>query len=268
MPVKGSQSITRATNNKTLSRDSHIAMHQQLAQHLRAAITQGVYKPGDRLPTEPELMERFEVSRITARQAVAHLVQEGRVVRKQGKGTFVAPPVLHHDLLDMRGIYDEMVAQGLRPATRLLEFAEVMPPSRVAERLNTGKRRLVHWKRFYQVEGKPFGISVVHLNPGDVCVTKAQASRYPTYSLLESVLGLHIERADIAIRYQRASAEIVELLGVRRGTPVMMLERVSYSSDGIPREHSLYYAKGDNYEFRLTVRGKLPITAGFKEPVN
>jgi DNA-binding GntR family transcriptional regulator len=106
-----------------LARDSHVAMYRQLAQQLRGAITRGDYRPGDKIPTEPQLIRRFGVSRITARQAVDALAREKLVIRKQGKGTFVAGPLVHHDLLELRGIYDELVAQGLEPHTRLLELA-------------------------------------------------------------------------------------------------------------------------------------------------
>ncbi len=243
-----------------LSRDSHVAMHRQLAQQLREAIARGVYKPGARIPTEPELIERYAVSRITARQAVNHLAREGLVIRKQGKGTFVAGPVVRHDLHELRGIYEELVAQGLNPKTELIEFAEVVPPPRVAERLGGVDGRLPAWKRLYRLEGQPFALSWVHLNPGAATVTRAQAAAHPTYSVLESLLGLRIERADIAIRYQRAGRDVRRLLGVPAGAPMMVLERVSFSADGIPREHTLYYAKAESYVFSITVRGKLPIT--------
>jgi GntR family transcriptional regulator len=236
-------------------------MHLQLAERLRQSITNGVYKPGDRIATEPELIERYAVSRITARQAVNHLVREGLVIRKQGKGTFVAGPVVRHDLLDMRGIYDEMLMQGLRPRTRLLTFAEVVPPPRVAARLQTGGRKLIAWRRIYRLDGKPFGLSWVHLNSGGTRISRQQASAHPTYAVLEQLLGLQIERADIAIRYQRATPELSRVLGVVARAPMMVLERVSYSSDGAPREHTLYYAKAEAYEFSINVRGKIPITS-------
>ncbi|MGH8599118.1 MAG: GntR family transcriptional regulator [Burkholderiales bacterium] len=248
-----------------LSRQSHIAMHRQLAQRLREAIAGGTYKPGERIPTEPQLIERYGVSRITARQAVDHLAREGRVIRKQGKGTFVAEPVVRHDLLDLRGIYEELVAQGLDPGTEIIEFAETPPPPRVAERLQTGSRPLAAWKRLYRLKGMPFALSCVYLSPGAVKVTRAQVAKHPTYSVLESVFGFHIAHADISIAYQRATPELRKLLQLPPGAPVMVLERVSYSTDGMPREHTLYYAKAESYVFSIKVRGKLPITESFRE---
>ncbi len=130
-----------------MQRESRVPMHRQIAHQLREAISKGEYALGDRIPTEPELSEHFGVSRITARQAVEHLVRDGVVVRKQGKGTFVQGPLVRHDLLQLRGIFDELVDQGLNPATELLEYGERVPPARVADKLGSGERKVLHWRR-------------------------------------------------------------------------------------------------------------------------
>lgn len=254
----------RAARVIPLARDSHVAMYRQLAQQLRAAIARGDYRPGDRIPTEPQLIRRFGVSRITARQAVDALARERLVIRKQGKGTFVLGPVVHHDLLELRGIYDELVAQGLEPQMRLLDFRHAAPPARIAARLGTGLRKLIHWRRLYVLRGKPFAVGSMHLDAGRVRLTRDEVDRNPTYSILEKLLHERISRADVSIRYERATAELARLLGLPRGAPLMVFERVSYNGDGVPREHSLYYARAEAYEFSLTVRGKLPIARSLK----
>lgn len=247
-----------------LRRDSHVAMYRQIAGRLRDAIARGEYATGDRIPTEPELCKRFGVSRITCRQAVEALAREGLVVRQQGKGTFVSAPVVRHDLLELRGIYDGLVAQGLDPRTRLLAFGIGVPPAAVAARLGTGLRKLVHWQRLYAVRGKPFAVSTVHLDAGRLKLTRELVDRHPTYAILEQLLGERIGRADVAIRYEPASAEIARALGLAKGAPLMVMERISYNADGTPREHSVYRARAEAYAFSLTVRGKLPITRSLK----
>jgi DNA-binding GntR family transcriptional regulator len=247
-----------------LSRDSHVAMHRQLAHRLREAIASGTYKEGGRLPTEPQLIHRYGVSRITARQAVDALVREGLVVRQQGKGTFVSGPIVHHDLLELRGLYDELVAHGLNPKTRLLAFGVGLPPPHVAERLATGRRKLLRWERLYQLEQKPFAISRVHLDAGDAKIGQAEVETHPTYSILEKLLRRRVGRADVSIRYLPAPADIARVLRLRKGAPLLALERVSYDTKGVPLEHSYYYARAESYEFSLTVRGKLPITRSLR----
>jgi GntR family transcriptional regulator len=243
-----------------LRRDSHVARHRQLAQQLREAIGAGRYRPGDRLPAEPELAARHGVSRITARQAVMQLVRDDLVVRRQGKGTFVAEPPVHHDLVDLRGIYDELVARGVNPTTELLDYAEIVAPANVAERLRSGARRVLHYKRLYLRRGEPFAVSWAYLSPAVPKMSRELVAAHTTYHLFESFMHLKISHADLSVRARAASPELRRLLRLRPGTPLIALERVSYLADGSPAEFTLYCANAENYEFALRVRGKVPIT--------
>ena len=247
-----------------LRRDSHVAMHRQLAQQLRQAIAGGGYRPGDRLPTEPELATRHAVSRITARQAVMQLVREGLVVRRQGKGSFVAEPPVHHDLVDLHGIYDELVARGVNPTTELLDYAEVAPPSNVAERLHCGARKVLHYKRLYLRRGEPFAVSWAWLAPALPKVSRELVAAHTTYHLFETFMHLKIRHADLSVRARTASPELKKLLHLRPHAPVIALERVSYLADGKPAEFTLYCANAENYEFALRIRGKVPITSSMQ----
>jgi GntR family transcriptional regulator len=247
-----------------LRRDSHIAMHRQLAQQLREAIARGAYRPGDRLPTEPELAARHGVSRITARQAVMQLVRDGLVVRRQGKGSFVAEPPVHHDLVDLRGIYDELVARGVNPTTELLDYAERAPPANVAERLRSGTRKVLHYQRLYLRRGEPFAVSWAYLAPALPKMPRELVAAHTTYHLFESFMHLKISHADLSVRARAASPELRKLLRLRSRTPLIALERVSYLADGTPAEFTLYCANAENYEFVLKVRGKVPITSSMQ----
>lgn len=243
-----------------LRRDSPVALHRQLADQLREAIRDGAYQQGDRIPTEPELAARHHVSRITARQAVMQLAREGLVVRRQGKGTFVTAPPVQHDLIELRGFYDELVAQGINPTTELLEFAEVVPPPRVAERLRTGAQSLLHWKRLYLRQGVPFAVAWVYLARKLPKVTRELVAEHTSYHIFEALLGLKIDHADVSIRAQASTAEMRRLLRMPPATPVIALERVSYLADGSPLEYALYCAHADSYEYVFKVRSKVDIT--------
>jgi len=243
-----------------LRRDSHVALHRQLAQQLRQAIAAGDYKPGDRLPAEPALAESRRVSRITARQAVMQLVRDGLVVRRQGKGSFVAAAPVQHDLVDLRGIYDELVAGGVNPNAELLDYAEVVPPANVAERLRSGARKVLHYQRLYLRGGEPFAVSWAYLAPQLPKLAREIVAAHTTYHLFEKFMRLGISHADLAVRARAPSAELRKLLRLRAGSPVIALERVSYLADGSPAEFTLYCANAENYEFALKLRGKVPIT--------
>lgn len=257
-------SVATTPEIEPLVRDSHVAMYRQMANQLRDAITSGRYKPGEKIPPEPLLTREFGVSRITVRQAIDALSREGLVIRKQGKGTFVSVPTVHYDLLELQGIYDGLVAEGHNPRTRLLAFAQALPPARIARRLGALQRKLLYWRRLYEVRGKPFAVADVYLDTGRVRITREEVDCNPTYRLLEEKMRERIERADVSICYTRANASLAQVLHLPRGALLMVFERVSYNDQGLPREHSAYYARAEAYEFSLTVRGKLPITRALR----
>lgn len=248
-----------------LLRDSGVAMHRQIAQQLKDLIARGEWQAGKRIPTEPELSAQFGVSRITARQAVEHLVREGLVFRRQGKGTFVDVPRVRHDLLELRGIFDELVGQGLNPKTELLAFGKALAPARVAARLSCEGKRLAHWQRLYRLQGRPLGLSCVYLYAPEYEIDRETAERLHTYDILKSVLKVQIDRADVAIRYEVGKAGICRAMNLPLRTPLMVLERVSYDTAGCAREHTLYYAEATSYEFAIRVRGPLRLVPNLNQ---
>lgn len=240
-----------------LHRDSPVAMHRQLAQELRDAISAGGYKQGDRIATELELSVRHGVSRITARQAVMQLVEEGLLVRRQGKGTFVTASPVQHELLEPHGIVEELVARGVNPEIELLKFTTEVPSARVAGRLKSGSAALTSWQRLYCRKGEPFAVAWVSLGPQIKGVTRTLAARQTSYQIIESFCQSKIDHADVSIRAQVSNAETRRLLRMPPGTPLIALERVSYLADGTPIEYALYCAHADAYEYSFRVNSKV-----------
>ena len=232
-------------------------MHRQLAQHLRDAITTGVYKQGDRIATEQELSQTYGVSRITARQAVIQLVSESLLVRRQGKGTFVTARPVKHDLVELHGFFDELVARGVNPEIQLLEFSKQAAPARVSEKLQSDNKQVTYWKRLYCRNGEPFAVAWVYLAPQLVGVTRALAEKHTSYHIIESLRQLKIAHADISIRAQLSDTKTRKLLRMPPGTPLIALERVSYLADNTPIEYALYCAHADSYEYTFRVNSKI-----------
>src|SRR6266496_5274589 len=113
-----------------------IPLYHQLSQLLRTAIEQGTYHPGDRLPSEPELIREYGVSRITVRQALDELEAEGRVVRRHGKGTYVAEPRIEQELVRLTDFVEDMQQAGQHPSSRVLAFEHEPARPVIAKALN------------------------------------------------------------------------------------------------------------------------------------
>ena len=109
--------------------ESPVPYYYQLYEILRGAIEEGYWPPGSQLMTEAELCEYYGVSRATVRQTLAQLLSEGLIRKERGRGTFVAEPKIRERLAErLTGFYDDMVAQGLKPQTRVLRSG-VVPAS-------------------------------------------------------------------------------------------------------------------------------------------
>jgi GntR family transcriptional regulator len=248
-----------------LARDSHISLYRQIASRLETEIAEGRLKAQERLEPEQALMRRFAVSRITVRQAIDDLVQKGLVVRKQGKGTFVAGPAVRHDLQDLRGFLDVFFAQGRHPETRLLQFQGTQLPNDAAQALGLeAGDTAMHLQRLYILDGEPIAVADTWLTPEARSVSWAEAESHSSYSILQRLLGLRITRADMSISAGLAGKSFGRLLRLSTKAPVLILGRVSRDSGGIPREMTRFIVNSDAYEFTLAAEGPIPISSALK----
>ena len=101
--------------------DSHIPYYIQLMDILREKVQQSEWRPGDQIPGEQDLCERYQVSRTVVRQALRELEYEGVITRQKGKGTFISLPKISEGLVQkLTGFYQDMVERGLKPGSQVL----------------------------------------------------------------------------------------------------------------------------------------------------
>ena len=154
-----------------MDRGSGVAIWRQIADLLRQDLSAGRLRPGDRLPTEPELAMRFGVHRHTLRQAVSALVDSGHLRVEQGRGTFVATPVIDYALGSRTRMTANLAAQGLGLKRRLLTLAPVRATPDLAETLKVRKgAELLHAESVSEADGTPITVGeqwvVTALAPG------------------------------------------------------------------------------------------------------
>src|SRR5215470_6636724 len=118
-----------------LERASPIPLHSQLKDAIDRRIESGEWPPEGQVPSERELCEQFQVSRITVRQALHQLVTDGRLIRIHGRGTYVATSPLKKQLLPLVGFSEDMLARGQRPGARVLRFESATASLAVAQAL-------------------------------------------------------------------------------------------------------------------------------------
>ncbi|MEW8979412.1 MAG: GntR family transcriptional regulator [Symbiobacterium sp.] len=238
--------------------DPFAPLYHQIKTHLIEEIRAGHLRPGDRVSSERELSERFGVSRMTARQALVQLELEGRVVRVQGKGSFVAFPKIEQPLMSITGFTEDMRRRGLEPATRVLSAAEVPAEGRVATALRCREGTPIYrLERLRLADGEPLALEVSHLLaescPGLLSLDLEGRS---LYELLRTRYGRRLLRATQTLEAVPAEGPLAEALHVRTGTPLMYMERLVHDQNDQPVELVLSHYRGDRYRFIAELRAQ------------
>ncbi|MGH8957974.1 MAG: GntR family transcriptional regulator [Acidimicrobiia bacterium] len=231
--------------------DGPLPKYYELRQWLRQQID-GL-PPGTPVPPERALSEQFNVSRTTVRQALHDLAVEGRIIRRQGRGTFVATPKVNQNV-QLTSYTEAMKAQGLRPGSRIVDVAVTEAEDEVASRLGLKKNSSVtRVERVRYANGEPMAVETVYLDhvrfPG---IAEELSVGMSLYAILEERFGVVPIDAEETIETVLAPPSASRLLGSDASTPMLLLTRSSRDADGRPVEYVRSLYRGDR--FRLTAR--------------
>lgn len=209
-----------------------LPLYRQIRDLLVRSLDAGEWKPGELIPSEIELAARFQVSQGTVRKAVDELAAENLLVRRQGKGTFVAT---HHEPRAQFRFLRVMPDTGdpEPPQSHFLECRRVRATADIARQLDLrAGDAVVYLRRVLSFGGAPIVLEEIWL-PGTLFrgLTAERLAEYkgPLYGLFETEFGTHMIRAAENLRAVAADAAAVAALGVAAGSPLLLVERVSYS---------------------------------------
>jgi GntR family transcriptional regulator len=229
--------------------------YAELAAELRAEIAGGQLQPGDPMPTEAQLVQRFRVSRFTVREALARLQAEGFIHRKRGAGTVVASstPVLRQSLPDTRAILQYAAASSFRIAP----VGEVVLSAAQAEDLGreAGERwLLVKGVRLLDGGAVPIAVTDAWLHPRFApYVPRLESGHEALFHQLGRLAGLAIGRVDQEIRACAATIAEATALGVPRRTPCLRMIRHYFDTGGELVEMSCSVHPGERFSYAMTI---------------
>lgn len=229
--------------------DSKISYYQQLYSILRKEIARGVWKPGDRLPSEAELIKAYGVSRITVRQAFELLVHDGLVYRRRGSGTYVTIPPIEHGLNRIISFTEDMQRRGLHPGTEVIIGRLEPATMEIAAKLDIEPgTELAVLERLRLADGEPMSLEISHL-VHRLClgVLESDYALIPLHEALRERYGIRLARANQAIRAVAADKTLAARLLVPAGSPLFYIERVSFRQANTPVEYLQVYHRGDRY---------------------
>jgi GntR family transcriptional regulator len=235
-----------------LSRDSSKPLYLQIYDELCEFIQTGGLNPGDQFPTELELVGRYEVGRITVRRAIAEMVQEGRLVRRAGKGTFVAAPKIERQLVDVSSFTERMRALGLHPSARVIEVKTVPATARLARELAVSiEDPILALVRLRLSNDAPVALETSYLSlercPG---LDSLDFNQVSLYELLGERYGLHPVSSEKTLELATANAWEAKHLGVRPGAPIFLL-RARVIGESEPIEYVKTLLRGDRFRFKV-----------------
>jgi GntR family transcriptional regulator len=232
-----------------------------LYRQIKALITQGLesgeWKPGEIIPSEVELAARYGVSQGTVRKSIDELAADNLLVRRQGKGTFVATH--NEDRVQFRFLRLLPDDGDVHPhVSRLLECRRLRAPAEIARQLDLKPADpVVCIKRLLQFDGVTTVFDEIWL-PGAIFrgLTAERLADYkgPLYAMFETEFGTRMIRASEKIRAVGADAVVAELLGVALGSPLLSVDRVSYTYGDRPVEvrRGWYVTNGYYYQNDLS----------------
>ena len=235
-----------------IDRSSPVPLYFQVAQQIERAITEGDLAPGDRLDNEISLAEQFGLSRPTMRRAIQELVDKGLLVRKRGVGT----QVVHGQVtrpVELTSLFDDLTHHHQTPTTKVLINEIIEAPDEVGARLSIAQGSpVLHLRRLRFAHGEALAIMENYLPEDLIPLGEADLNTRGLYQLMRS-RGVNIRVAKQRIGARTGTPEECTLLGERKGSPVLTMERAAHDDSGRPVEWGRHAYRASQYSFEVTL---------------
>lgn len=236
--------------------NSLVPKYYRLKKDLIAMINQEVFSPNQQIPTEKELGEKYNVSRITVRKAIDELVNEGYLYRIQGKGTYVKSEERNRDLFSITSCTEDIERMGMTPSRELVsqELIDADKKRQNILRLSEGEQVLLVG-RVYYADAEPINYTLSYINhnlfPGIERISFREASLYDAIEHKYNTKIIHAVRTLEAVTVDE---EIAEKLHMKKGDPVLLFHATTFcEKDGkeFPFETFKCYYRSDKFKFYI-----------------
>ena len=231
-------------------------MYYKVKKDMEQKITEGVYKKGEYIPSEPELEQYYKVSRTTIRKAINMLVEEGYVTIIRGMGTKVTPSKLKHKAAELMSFTELMKKQGMTPEVRDVQIRRIHPDQEVISVLE-----LNSWEEVFEIsrvrtaDGEPITINTSYIpcrlvGERDLWVLKDKQS---LYQVLED-FNIFVQYTEDTMSAIKASSKQAEILEINKNDPLLYIERIAYDKNNTIVEFSRIVIRADRYKHIITLR--------------
>jgi GntR family transcriptional regulator len=241
------------------SPSSATPIYHRIQECLRSDIAAGRFADGDRLPSESELARTFQTTRGTVRQALARLEYEGLIQREAGRGTFATPSRVQSriDTRFYQSFEEQLSAQGALIALRVIDFSQCAAPEGIAQVLRVLAGADVHrLRRLRLVDDELVGYEDRWmLSELGRRLRPAALKTESAIALMSAALRAPLGQIEVFVRASAATAEVAELLEVRKGAPVLVRAHTFYDRNRRPVLTGQAVYRGDRYQFAYALDG-------------
>ena len=239
-----------------LDEHSPIPLYYQLEKILEDQISAGFFKPGEKIPSENALCRQYGVSRTTVRQAISELVNTNKLVRTQGKGTFIADPHVIKPFYTLSGFSKDMQIQGLVPHSKVLKLAPIIPPIHITRAIKIKEHEAaILVKRLRYAGGKVMGLELCyypfHRFSG---LLEEDLVNNSLYDLLINKYDTIPSRSIFNIEAMKCPREVADLLQITPADSVLYLNELIRDQNDRVFEYGEEFYRGDRYTFRVEIQ--------------
>lgn len=237
-----------------LNEKAPVALYYQLKEILVDKIKNNEWEIDSKIPTERELCDLYKVSRITVRQALKELDDEGFLYRKQGKGTFVTAPKIEQRLSKFYSFSEEIRNMGYTPSTKAIEFKKVTIDENIAKHFNEKVSVVYCIKRLRLANNEPFAIETSYI-PCDLCpgMTADEVTAKGLYNTMKTMYNLIPNEAIETFEAVIINPGDALHLHVSKNSPGLLLERTTYANQRIV-EFCHGIIRGDRYKYQVVLK--------------
>jgi GntR family transcriptional regulator, mannosyl-D-glycerate transport/metabolism system repressor len=227
-------------------------LYRKIANQIKEKIHKNIWPPEEAIPTEARLSVMFEASRVTVRQAISVLVQEGLLYKIQGSGTYVKGNKVEHNIYSLRSFTEEMQALDKTIANEIIDFSLVVPSGHIRQMLDLKDgEKTFYVRRQRIVDGTPFVLEdtylPVRLFP-DLSYETMQGSKY---EYIEEKKQQAIKESFQEVLPILPDPDIQSLLDLPEAIPILKVQLYSRLADETVFEYSELYFKSDEYKFTI-----------------
>lgn len=242
------------TGQPQINRDSFEPAYMQLVRILREQISDGRFRPGDRLPSESQLCKSFQVSPMTVRRAINVLLEQGVVSTAQGRGTFVKPLQLGAVTFGLEQLQTLFTEAGTT-TVKMLEASIVKTDSTIAEKLGVpAGSRSIHIRRLFSKNNEPriYHVEYMIYDPRRP-VVEAEMEVTSLYGLFSGAGTSDVKWGQLSISAWVLTGQEARVLQASEGSPAFYLEHTFYDYENRPMSWGGFFCRGDRFQFTTTV---------------